>query len=109
LTDDTALTEARLRTGDPWISFALGRATTVACYTLTSGRRDGEDPTDWLLQGSVDGRAWVELDRRTGQKFPWRKQTRPFAIERPGPYAYYRLRFTGGPTTLAQVELLATA
>ncbi|TDP91174.1 GH92 family glycosyl hydrolase [Labedaea rhizosphaerae] len=108
LTDDTSLTEARLRTRDPWIRFALARPETVSCYTLTSGRRDGEDPSAWVLEGSTDLRTWHELDRRTGQTFPWRRQTRPFAVERPGRYAYYRLRFTGGPSTLAQVELLAT-
>ena len=44
-----------------------------------------------------------------GETFPWRKQTRPFELRRPGTYAHYRVRFTKGgdaSTSLSEIELL---
>ena len=43
------------------------------------------------------------LDTRSGETFKWRKQTRPFKIDRPGRYERYRLEASG---TLAEIELL---
>jgi hypothetical protein len=43
------------------------------------------------------------LDSRSGETFKWRKQTRPFKIDRPGRYERYRLEASG---TLAEIELL---
>ena len=43
------------------------------------------------------------LDTRSGETFTWRKQTRPFKIDRPGRYERYRLEASG---TLAEIELL---
>jgi hypothetical protein len=64
-----------------------------------------------VLKGSYDGTTWTVVDERTGEVFPWRRQTRPFKVSRPGRYTYYRLdvtQNTGDPTTaLAEVELLA--
>src|SRR4051794_35161657 len=80
-------------------------------YTLTSGAGpQGQDPRSWVLSGSDDGRTWTELDRRSGEAFPERLQTRPFKIATPGSYSTYRLQVTenGGDaqTSLAEVELL---
>ncbi|MGH3858563.1 GH92 family glycosyl hydrolase [Actinokineospora sp.] len=77
----------------------------VLIYTLTSGG-DGPDPADWVLRGSMDGIVWDELDQRTDQEFPCRRQTRPFKVKAPGPYRHYALVFEGA-VSLAQIELLA--
>jgi hypothetical protein len=82
----------------------------VTFYTLTSGSVGG-DPTGWVLEGSDDGRTWTTVDRRTGETFTARRQTRPFKIQHPGAYARYRLTIDGGTadaTVLAEVELLAS-
>jgi len=72
-------------------------------YTLTSGSAKG-DPSDWRLQGSRDGTTWTTLDTRHGQTFPWRTQTRPFAVAHP---ALPHLRRASG--SLVAVTTAATA
>jgi cytoskeletal protein CcmA (bactofilin family) len=46
------------------------------------------------------------VDERQAQTFPWRLQTRPFSVTKPGRYAHYRLVFPGA-VNLAEIELLA--
>ncbi|WP_394845930.1 GH92 family glycosyl hydrolase [Pendulispora brunnea] len=84
----------------------------VRFYTLTSAAdTTNGDPTDWVLEGSNDGTTWKELDKRTGQVFPWRSQTRAFKVaDASATYANYRITVTKStkPTTaIAEIELLA--
>ena len=111
LTDDTSATRATLTGATPTVRLDLaGTRERAEYYTLTSGAVAG-DPKAWSLKGSYDGKTWALIDRRTGEAFDWRLQTRPFKIAKPGRYASYRLEVTattGEPTTtLAEVELLA--
>lgn len=77
---------------------------------LKSADNQAADPKSWILKGSNDGDKWTVLDQRTNETFNWRLYTRPFEIEHPGKYSYYKLEITdnGGDssTTLAEVELL---
>ena len=95
----------------PWIAIHLPAAKTVKLYTLTSGNDfPGRDPKSWTLQGSNNGTTWTTLDTRTGQDFPWRHQTRAFAITNTLSYSQYRLQVTENHgdvnTQLAEWELL---
>jgi predicted alpha-1,2-mannosidase len=83
---------------------------TVTMYTLTSGRGDESfDPSAWTLSASEDGTTWTPIDSRLEQTFPWRQQTRVYAVKHPMRAAHYRLTFdaTGSETHLAELELLA--
>jgi predicted alpha-1,2-mannosidase len=80
--------------------------------TLTSGAEEGSDPSAWRLEQQDEDGAWKVLDERSGESFPWRRQTRPFRIR--GPLARDRaLRLVldagASPVRLAQVELLVRA
>lgn len=102
-TDGTWI-EASLRAGQP--------GSAVKVYTLTSGTQDAaQDPKNWRLKASTDGTTWVTLDERKGEVFPWRQQTRPFAINdkyNGQAYAKYRLEIDGpGAVTVSEFELLA--
>jgi hypothetical protein len=60
------------------------------------------------VKGSNDGTRWTILDRHRGETFPWRDQTRPFALHAQGDFRLYRIEFTKpGPVALAEVELLS--
>lgn len=110
LFDDSTKASAKFNTRTPTISYRLEKARQrVSMYTLTSGSDDG-DPTSWILQGSRDGKSWTNLDRRHDESFPWRKQTRPFTIDRPGVYSHYRLvvHHATDKVQLAQIQLLST-
>jgi predicted alpha-1,2-mannosidase len=107
LFDDTSGTRVALAGDNPWLRYQLTQAKDpVSFYTLTSSDVPA-DPTGWVLTGSNDGTRWTELDRRGGEAFQWRLQTRAFKVAKPGSYAHYRLEFTGAGGSLAEVELLA--
>jgi predicted alpha-1,2-mannosidase len=104
LFDNTSATSVALTGDAPWAAYQLNQPGGATFYTLTSGPA-GNDPTGWTLSGSSDGTTWTVLDRRAGETFEWRSQTRPFKINKPGSYRHYRLDLSG-PATLAEVELL---
>nr|WSX74495.1 GH92 family glycosyl hydrolase [Streptomyces sp. NBC_00899] len=111
LFDDSSRTSLALTGSDPEVAYRVngGGRTRVTYYTLTSSDA-GQDPGTWVLEGSDDGEHWQTLDRRSGEEFRWRDQTRPFRIAHPASMEQYRLRFTsaGGQQklSLAEVELL---
>ncbi len=75
---------------------ALPQAQTVAWYTFTSADDvPARDPKMWVLEGSVEGETWTELDRLSFDKpFEKRFETRRFEIAQPGAYRFYRFTFT---------------
>ncbi len=89
----------------------LPAAQTVTSYAFTSGNDvPGRDPRSWVLEGSADGKAWVELDRRMLDKpFEKRFQTKTFAIVRPRPLRYYRFTFAPTPIGTFQVAEISLA
>jgi predicted alpha-1,2-mannosidase len=109
LFDDSSATEGDLGGGAPWVEYRFDTPRQVSFYTLTSAGEAGHDPQSWVVQGSDDGTRWTTLDRRSGESFTWRSQTRPFKLERNGEYARYRMAFSGagaGGVHLGEVELL---
>ena len=110
LRDDDARTERAFDSASAVIALPeLGEPLQARFLTLTSSAQTGGDPIAWRLEGSDDGRSWVTLDARSGQRFPWRRQTRPFEIGSPRPCTHHRLVVTTseGPLRLAEIELLA--
>ncbi|GAB3572323.1 GH92 family glycosyl hydrolase [Amycolatopsis endophytica] len=102
---NTTATQVVFRSRTPVIECPVSARAEM--YTLTSAARGG-DPSDWVLEG-LDGQTWVRLDERRGERFRWRRQTRPFTIAEPGTYRAYRLRITaatGRRTALTEWELL---
>jgi predicted alpha-1,2-mannosidase len=112
LFDDTSATQVTFDRATPWVGLQLpaGPVDKVTYYTLTSGTVAG-DPKNWTLKGSYDGRNWTVVDKRAGETFAYRKQTREFTVDRPGRYRYYTLEVTANSpsatTTIAEIELLA--
>ncbi|MEV4497153.1 GH92 family glycosyl hydrolase [Micromonospora arborensis] len=111
LFDDSSTTQLTFTSATPQINWAFRTGKQKPTYyTVTSGASAG-DPADWRLQGSNDGITWTTVDSRTGQAFPWRNQTRPYTIDKPGRFAQFRLAVTktvgAAQTNLAEIELLA--
>jgi predicted alpha-1,2-mannosidase len=109
LFDNDSSTSARLSGSAPVVTYRFDTEHTVTTYTLTSTDQPG-DPRDWRLQGSADGKRWTTLDERKGEVFPWRLQTRAFAVAHAGSYRLYRLQFVGhggaADMGLAEIELM---
>ncbi len=84
--------------------------TTVASYALTSADDvPSRDPQVWVLEGSMDGKQWIELDRRNlGRPFPNRFESQTYPIAKPLACLFYRFTFT--PTeSFFQVAEIALA
>ncbi|GAA3249767.1 ThuA domain-containing protein [Dactylosporangium siamense] len=91
-----------------WVAYQLSTPEAVNGYALTSANDfPGRDPKDWTLQGSADGTSWVDLDRRTGQTFGERLQTRRFDLTNTTVYPRYRLNITsnGGEPLIQLADL----
>jgi len=86
-------------------------AQTVTSYAFTSGNDvPDRDPCSWVLEGSEDGKAWVEVDRRALDKpFEKRHQTKTFEIARPGAFRIYRFTFAPTPARTFQVAEIGLA
>jgi len=84
-------------------------AQTIASYAFTSGNDVPQrDPRSWVLEGSADGKAWVEVDRRALERpFEERRQTKTFEIARPGAFRFYR--FTFAPTAIGTFQVAEIA
>lgn len=112
LFDNTSKSRWKVQSQTPSIQYQFKEGKQKAqMYTLTSANGDqAEDPKDWVLKGSNDGKKWTELDKRADESFKWRLHTRAFEIKNPGKFSQYKLEITknsGDPSTsLAEVELL---
>jgi alpha-L-fucosidase 2 len=89
----------------------LPAAQAVASYAFTSGNDvPDRDPRHWVLEGSADGKTWVELDRHALSKpFDNRGQTREFEIARPRAWRFYRFTFAPTPAGTFQVAEVCLA
>ncbi len=78
------------------MAVAPAAARLVDSYCLTSANDvPSRDPRSWVLDGSMDGETWVELDRRSDEPtFENRGQQRTYEITKPGSYTHYRFTFS---------------
>ena len=91
------------------VCYYFYKGATVDMYTITSAVTTNA-PTGWTLSGSVDNINYTVLDVRANQSFAWDRYTRPFAIEKPGRYNYYKIEFADtAAISISQFELLGGA
>jgi alpha-L-fucosidase 2 len=85
----------------------LGEPGVVSGYRLTSADDvPTRDPQVWVLEGSADGKAWTELDRRNlGKPFDRRYETRSFEIAKPAAFRFYRFTFTPQESSFQVAEI----
>lgn len=76
-----------------------GATTEVRGYRLTSANDVPErDPWSWVFEGSTDGEAWTEIDRKEKcEPIDGRGRTVAHTIEKVAAFRYYRFRFLPRP------------
>ena len=90
------------------ITFSYPTPVSINTYAITAGKdKENNDPTDWTLQGSMDGEEWITLDKRTAEKFSHRYATQFYFLPKVANYAYYRLvvNAVNGGTLMQMTEL----
>ncbi|HWW24652.1 MAG TPA: GH92 family glycosyl hydrolase [Caulobacter sp.] len=104
LTDGKTSTVWTASTGQAAV-FTRPAASCLKAYTVSVGPNEA-DPTGWRFSG-FDGKRWVKLDERRGERFDHRHATRTFALQAKA-FARYRLALTAGKEVqVAEVELIA--
>ena len=89
-------------------TFTRPAAVCLKAYTVSVGAK-AADPTAWRFSG-FDGKRWVKLDERRGERFDHRHATRSFDLKTAKAYARYRLELTAGKAVeVSEVELIAGA
>jgi len=83
----------------------LAEPRTVTAYTFTSANdMPLRDPRNWTLEGSADGAAWTELDRRDlDAPFEGRHLEKTFPVGTPAAFRFYRLTFAPPAADMFQV------
>jgi len=82
--------------GHPVIwQFDAGTPALPESYSFTSAEDTPErDPQTWTLEGSADGKKWIELDSRKDESaFGARHQTKKYKISAPAEFRYFRFTF----------------
>ncbi|GAA1452956.1 SMI1/KNR4 family protein [Nocardiopsis tropica] len=114
LLDATAAKWLSWRDAD-FLEFTMEEPVRVRHYALESANDFADrDPRDWVLQGSQDGRTWVDLDARADESFPQRHHARDFHVTGEASdesYRFLRLEITrnsgGGETQLCRVRFFS--
>ncbi|MBY8880153.1 GH92 family glycosyl hydrolase [Actinacidiphila acidipaludis] len=111
LFDNTSTTAATFPAGPASVTYRFDQPQRLGQYTLTSASQSGGDPAGWTVSTSTDGTHWSVVDRRSGEPFSWRQQTRAFTPSvAGGPCQYVRIDFDppvgAQGLTLSEVELL---
>ncbi len=110
LTDNkvsTALSQAA--SSMPSFVYKAQKEYVLSGYSITNAAKTTDSPVDWKLYGSNNGKSWILIDERNGQKFLYPEETEPFVIEqRPNAFSQYKIAFSGaaGDTlSLSEIQL----
>lgn len=77
------------------VIFELVTPAVAGAYTITSANDESpRDPSDWNLQGSVDGGSWIYLDTKSNQTFEERQQQKVFRFSNKTAFKFYKLQIT---------------
>ncbi len=107
--------QATIKEGQPcWLEFRFDDDVCWIAteYTVSNGVSGAErDPSEWELQGSLNGAEWVTLDTKKRESFPGRRWTRTFRLRNKVAYNRYRLVFAvvGNPSLIEVSEVAFTA
>lgn len=100
---------------DLWLEYQAASVYIPSSYSITTGDKSENDPKAWVLYASKDGNNWMEIDKRTGQQFPYRGATYSYPLTSypsttEGGYTFFKLHITdnngGADTQLAEWQLI---
>jgi hypothetical protein len=67
-----------------WVSYNFDRMVDISEYTVTSANdAQTRDPKKWILQGSIDGVNWFEIDTRNEESFDSRNEKKTYTLTNP--------------------------
>lgn len=108
LSDNNPITSYTGTTGYNQILFDVPYSTPVLSYKIYStGELPANDPSNWTLKGSDDGKEWTVVDERKGQAFCSRYQEILCVVQNPAAFKQYMLEaITAGNDTLKIADVI---
>lgn len=108
LNDGSSLTKWLTFQKSGWVTYQFDSPIAIDGYAFTSANDFSQrDPADWSLEASNDGKKWVKLDTRKGEKFRYRYQRNYYTVHSKTKYKYYKFAMTangGNELQLSQIE-----
>ncbi|GAA4036257.1 GH92 family glycosyl hydrolase [Allokutzneria multivorans] len=97
-----------------WLEFTLSEPIAITSYAVSSANDAPErDPKNWKLQGSQDGKAWSDVDVRSGQSFAKRFETKKFELTNTVAHKHLRFEITanngGAATQFSEIQFAVKA
>lgn len=91
-----------------WVSVEFAKPVSLTHFTVTSGNDSPDrDPTDWAIQGSMDGVTYTDIYHFTDTVVPWtqRNEVIKFTLPTAAPaYKFIRYIAYETPGTLHQID-----
>ncbi len=91
-----------------WVAVEFAQAVSLTHFTVTSGNDSPDrDPTDWAIQGSMDGVTYTDIYHFTDTVVPWtqRNEVIKFTLPSAAPaYKFIRYIAYETPGTLHQID-----
>lgn len=110
LIDGNATTVYQANGADLWLEYNATATYLASSYSITTADAEESDPKEWVLYASKDGETWVQIDKKSGQKFPYRGATYTYPLTVNTGYAYFKLHITANngaaDTRLAEWQLM---
>ncbi len=108
LSDNNPITSYTGKTGYNQILFDVSSNTPVLSYKIYStGEFPANDPCNWTLKGSDDGKEWTIVDQRKDQVFCSRYQEILCVVQNPATFKQYMLEaITAGNNTLKIADVV---
>jgi hypothetical protein len=89
------------------LRFRYERLKTIKSYTLGANEDATEMPVSWRFEASSDDVNWTTLDVQQDVAGWSPDQNREFAVEKPGPYRFFRFIFTKGSDEVFRISTIA--
>ena len=105
LVDNDASTAFVTEHKDFYVLWSGKKSLSLKSYAIVSSAGEGTVPQSWVLSGSNDNKAWVKLDRKTGETFSGPGVKKEYKLPDASTYKYYKFVFTSTAKTSAIAEI----
>ncbi len=91
---------------DFYVLWSGNKPFSLKSYTIVSpAGSEASVPESWILSGSNDNKAWVQIDKKTGQSFAGSNIRKEYRVYSSSTYKYYRFMFTSSASVSAISEI----
>lgn len=106
LADNDLSTAFVSRHGQFYVLWSGKKALSLKSYTLVSASGQEAFPESWVLSGSNDNKAWIQLDKKKGETLSGAGAKKEYKLSSSSSYKYFKFVFTASAETSAIAEII---